>query len=201
MILGIRRWPILPTLLVVVSAAIMVMLGLWQLDRLAQKEALLADYARAQTMSADAPWPGNNAEAITAVLYRHARLDCLSTTGEWQSIAGRNADDRTGYVHLIECAIGDGRSAWVQAGWSPGPTPPAWTGGEVGGYIAHYPAGGGAKLVADTPLGGLEANAVPDPSELPNNHLAYAGQWFFFALIALVIYVLALRRKQSDAAR
>ena len=30
-------------------------------------------------------------------------------------------------------------------------------------------------------------------------HLAYAGQWFFFALTALVIYVLALRRKATRA--
>jgi surfeit locus 1 family protein len=30
---------------------------------------------------------------------------------------------------------------------------------------------------------------------MSNNHLLYAGQWFFFALAAAVIYVLALRRK------
>jgi surfeit locus 1 family protein len=50
--------------------------------------------------------------------------------------------------------------------------------------------------VADPPVGGLAANAAPDPADLPNNHLAYAGQWFFFALTALVIYVLALRRRR-----
>jgi surfeit locus 1 family protein len=33
---------------------------------------------------------------------------------------------------------------------------------------------------------------------LPNNHLMYAGQWFFFALTALVIYVLALRKKRRS---
>ncbi len=56
------------------------------------------------------------------------------------------------------------------------------------------------KLVADEGQGGLEPLARPDPANLPNNHLAYAGQWFFFALTALVIYVLALRarlRKQG----
>ena len=36
---------------------------------------------------------------------------------------------------------------------------------------------------------------VPDPTLLPNNHLAYAGQWFFFALTALVIYVMVLRKR------
>ena len=51
-------------------------------------------------------------------------------------------------------------------------------------------------IVADPPLAGLAANAKPNPSDLPNNHLAYAFQWFFFALTALVIYVLALRRRE-----
>ena len=50
------------------------------------------------------------------------------------------------------------------------------------------------ELVADPPVAGLQANAPPDPRDLPNNHMAYAFQWFFFAITALVIYGLALRR-------
>jgi surfeit locus 1 family protein len=53
----------------------------------------------------------------------------------------------------------------------------------------------GPRLVADPPLAGLDANAMPDPSEIPNNHFAYAVQWFLFAATALVIYVLAVRRR------
>jgi surfeit locus 1 family protein len=30
---------------------------------------------------------------------------------------------------------------------------------------------------------------------VPNNHLAYAVQWFLFAGVAAVIYALALRRR------
>ena len=63
------------------------------------------------------------------------------------------------------------------------------------GRITRY--GTGVRLVADPPLAGLAANAAPDPRELPDNHLAYAFQWFFFAMTALVIYFLALRRKQA----
>ena len=199
MIFGIRRWPIIPTLVVLVSAAIMVMLGFWQLDRLKQKEAMLADYAAAQSMSSEARYPSADPAEIEAVLYRRARVNCRSTSGGWQSIAGRNRQDQTGYVHIILCAIGDGRTAWVQAGWTPGPTPPAWHGGEVGGIIVRYNGGNGARLIADPPLGGLGASAIPDPADLPNNHLAYAVQWFIFALTALVIYVLALRSKQRGA--
>ena len=56
----------------------------------------------------------------------------------------------------------------------------------------------GGKIVADPPLAELGPLAKPDPADLPNNHLAYAGQWFFFALTALVIYILALRRRRRE---
>ncbi len=51
-------------------------------------------------------------------------------------------------------------------------------------------------LVADTPAPGLLPTAEPDLSSVPNNHLAYAVQWFLFAGVAGVIYVLALRLRQ-----
>jgi surfeit locus 1 family protein len=41
----------------------------------------------------------------------------------------------------------------------------------------------------------LQPNARPDPNDIPNNHLSYAVQWFLFALTALVIYGLALRKR------
>ena len=47
-------------------------------------------------------------------------------------------------------------------------------------------------LVADTPAAGLEANPSPDIDAVPNNHLAYAVQWFLFAAIAAIIYALAV---------
>jgi cytochrome oxidase assembly protein ShyY1 len=33
---------------------------------------------------------------------------------------------------------------------------------------------------------------------MPNNHLLYAIQWFFFALARGLIYVLALERRQKQ---
>ena len=65
---------------------------------------------------------------------------------------------------------------------------------DFSGIIA--PGGeGGAHLVADRPQAGLAANGRPDQSEIPNNHFAYAVQWFVFAATALVIYGLALRKR------
>ena len=84
----------------------------------------------------------------------------------------------------------------------------AWSGGAVSGLITHAPdtrslIGALADrrppplmLVADRPPGaGRAANAPPSLDAIPNNHLAYAVQWFFFAAVASVIYLLALRRR------
>ena len=70
---------------------------------------------------------------------------------------------------------------------------PEWQGGSVEGIVAPGP-----RLVAGRPAAGLAPLAPPDPADIPNNHLAYAGQWFFFALTALVIYLLALRRRWAS---
>ncbi len=54
------------------------------------------------------------------------------------------------------------------------------------------------RVTATEPPSDLQPLAQPDPNDLPNNHLAYAGQWFFFAITALVIYWLAIRRRWRD---
>ena len=71
-----------------------------------------------------------------------------------------------------------------------------WTGGVVTGTIT-LGAGETVRLIADPPLAGLDANARPDPATIPNNHLSYAIQWFLFALTALVIYAIALRKRMQ----
>ncbi len=51
------------------------------------------------------------------------------------------------------------------------------------------------QLVTNPPVVGLGGNAAPDPRSIPNNHLSYAVQWFLFALTAMVIYTLAVRKR------
>ena len=51
-------------------------------------------------------------------------------------------------------------------------------------------------LIAGEPVPGLKPLAPPNVADVPNNHLAYAVQWFFFAGIAAIIYVLALRKRK-----
>ena len=56
------------------------------------------------------------------------------------------------------------------------------------------------RLVAATAPPGLAPSAPPSIDQIPNNHRAYAVQWFLFALIALVIYWLAVRKRLKDDA-
>lgn len=187
-----RKIPILPTIIVLAAVATMVALGFWQLDRMQQKEALLARYQAARTMSAAVPWPRTEEEAERN-LFRHAQLDCERVLS-LSSRAGTAIDGRKGWAHIARCAIGEGEAADIAIGWSERPQAPQWQGGTVEGVIASGP-----RLVAGRPIAGLAPLAPPDPANVPNNHLAYAGQWFFFALTALAIYGLALRRRWRGA--
>jgi len=184
-----RRIPVLATIIVLAAAALMAGLGFWQLRRLHQKEALLAHYAAAKGNSTVVEWTSTGVGED--LLYRRARLTCAAA-GARSSIAGRNASGQSGVAQTVQCTLPGGGTARVVLGWSLEPLVAAsWKGGAVTGIIAPGP-----RLVADPPLEGLEANAIPDPAELPNNHFSYAIQWFLFAGTALVIYVLALKRRK-----
>lgn len=189
----IRTIPVVPTLLVLAAVAVMVRLGFWQLDRLHQKEALIAQGRHALTASAEAPWPRSAADT-ERVLYRHATVDCVRVL-ERSAQAGENLQGTAGWAHVARCVLADGGEARLVLGWSLTPAEPAWAGGKVGGIIAPGP-----RLVVTTPVDGLERNATPDPASLPNNHLSYAIQWFLFAATALVIYALALRKRWKSQA-
>ena len=186
-----RRVPIVPTIIVLLAVATMVALGFWQLGRRLEKEVALQSYERAQAMSSDVPWPTRPGQYDDA-LYRHARIDCEAVRGI-DPVAGRSMKGETGWAHVVRCRLAGGASANVALGWSREPRSPDWSGGEVGGFIG--PMGRGIKLVAAPPKAGLQQLAPPDPRDVPNNHLSYAVQWFLFALTALVIYWLALRRR------
>lgn len=180
----IRQWPIIPTIIVLAAVATMIGLGVWQLGRMGEKAELLARYEAAADAPGEAAFPrsGDGAE----VWFRRARLTCEAPV-RMEAVAGTSLRGAKGWVQRATCANGP----LVDIGFTRNLAAPDWQGGEVTGVIAPGP-----RLVADPPVAGLEAMARPDPSDLPNNHLAYAGQWFFFAITALVIYVLALRRRQ-----
>lgn len=183
-----RQLPVFATIIVLAAVATMIALGFWQLGRLQEKEAQLAIYSAAQTDTSEIAYPRDKASLETA-LYRRSSFECAQVTNI-RSVAGSSAQGRSGWAHKAECILPDGTTGEVALGWSRDPEAPEYSGGKVAGIIAP-----GGRLVADPPLAGLEPLAKPDPADIPNNHLAYAGQWFFFAITALVIFILALRRR------
>lgn len=198
----IRRLPVLPTLIVLAAVAVMVRLGFWQLDRLGQKQDMLARFVAASADEAVLPASAETfgRAAATKHLYRLADFNCTRVE-RWQAVSGSNDHGQSGFAHIAQCTTDDwlqfggaDRQVDIVIGWSNNPATPRWSGGSLRGRIS--PGGKlGVRLVADPPLAGLQPNAKPDPANIANNHLAYAVQWFFFALTALVIYALAVRKK------
>ncbi|WP_323799697.1 SURF1 family protein [Parasphingorhabdus sp.] len=195
----IKRVPIFVSILVLAAVAIMVGLGIWQLQRADWKNGLLDTYAAASGMSAIA-YPAVPDQA-DAPYFRKSSVNCLAVVG-WRSTSGRSADGQAGWAHIAQCrtAGAEGPGAQVVAGWSERPDDPQWDGGMVNGIIApdsQYVI----RLVASEPVAGLQKSQPPAIDDIPNNHLSYAVQWFLFAGIALVIFLLALRGRNKGVAQ
>ncbi|WP_033073564.1 SURF1 family protein [Sphingopyxis sp. MWB1] len=201
------RWPLIPTLLVVTAAAIMVALGMWQLQRKAEKEALVTLYERNSALTEKVTFPVLP-PVPDDMFYRKSSVSCLEPV-EWEPRSGSDRKGRAGIRMIADCRTGaEGPGVLVDVGSSDDFTPPDWTGGIVEGTIVPGPEQASlierltgratparAMLVADVPTANLRPSAVPSAADVPNNHLAYAVQWFLFAAAALIIYALAVRRR------
>ena len=189
------RIPVIPTIIVGAAIVTMIALGFWQLARMDEKEAMLARFASAQDLEQPVDFP-LNPQDMEGALYRRSSLVCDEVVSQ-RTTPGRNLSGQSGVAQMARCSLANGGEAEIAFGWSARPQVVEWSGGAVDGVVG--PAGDEARLVASQPQAGLEPLSPPDPADIPNNHLAYAGQWFFFALTALVIYILALRRRRKPA--
>ena len=200
-----RRVPVVATLVVGLAGAAMIALGVWQLQRRLETLALLALYAGNERRPAIAM----PASPDDRVLFRKATALCLHPT-DWKRDSGRDARGGSGWRAIAQCKGEAGGAFAVQMGVGSDPLHnPLWAGGRVSGYITHAPqhrslignlfahAPDELMLIADTPLPGLRANPAANLDDVPNNHLAYAVQWFVFAAIAATIYAVALWRRRS----
>lgn len=200
------RFPVIPTLIVALCIAAMIGLGVWQINvRLPQKEAQLAQLAT-NPSKPEIAFPKLPDDSL---LFRKAAGFCVEPVSGKLEGAGKH-----GFRYIVECRTGglEGPGMLVQVGTTRDPlAKPVYKGGEVRGTIAYAPDSRSMlstlfdktpkrlMLVADTPPPGLAENSFQGIESVPNNHLAYGVQWFLFALVAAIIYIVALIWRQKKA--
>jgi surfeit locus 1 family protein len=195
----IRRLPLLPTIVVALAVALLVGLGVWQLDRAKWKERLVAQYVRAEKLP-PVTWPTLPVKDVEPLLFRHATGVCLRLVGK-RAQAGENLRGEPGYVHIIDCVTGaEGPGMSVEVGWSKDPNAKVnWPGGLVSGIIVPDRRSR-IRLVAASAPPGLQTSAPPPPTSSisPARHRGYAATWFSLAAVALIIYGLAVRKRLRE---
>jgi surfeit locus 1 family protein len=204
-------WPLIPSIVAGAAILIMIGLGIWQLQRKGEKEAEIIQLERNFNKQAIA-FPELGPVAPES-LFRRSSVMCMRVE-KWRGISGSDASGKPGYQYIADCVTGaEGPGALILAGVSGRPNAQGtWQGGAVHGIITREPddrsligklLGSGKvlrpMLVSTSGLGGLRAPKPPSINSIPNDHLLYAVQWFFFAFAAAVIFVLAVRKRQREA--
>jgi len=100
----IRRLPVIPTIVVAAAVALMIGLGIWQLQRARWKEGLLTRYAEAEKLPPIA-FPTAPIRNAQLPLFRHATGVCLAVAGK-RAVAGENRAGEPGYVQIVDCVTG-----------------------------------------------------------------------------------------------
>ncbi|MBD3759863.1 SURF1 family protein [Rhizorhabdus sp.] len=203
-----RRVPIVPTLIVGLAVATMIALGVWQLHRATWKEGLLASYRGAAHEPALYGLPADL--SVDRVAFRRAHILCRITSAPTM-IGGSDRTGQPGFRNIVGCALIDGRRIMTDLGWSPPSAKPVLPaiGQRIEGDGLLIPdealakrvlgAGPGTTallLVLDGGVPGLAPSIAPSIETIPNNHRAYAVQWFLFAAVALTIYGIALWKRK-----
>jgi len=192
----IRRLPIIPTIVVVAAVAVMIGLGIWQLQRAELHAAQLAKYQSAPNLPPIAfPTVPTSSEKLP--FYRYATGNCLRIVGR-RTAAGENRAGEPGFLIIVDCATGaEGPGMSVELGWTKNPNSVVkWNGGLVSGVIVPD-SKSRMRLVAASSVPGLEASAVPRPTVriTPARNRGYALTWFALAAAAAAIYLLAVRKR------
>jgi len=196
-----RRLPLIPTIVVALAVALMVWLGVWQLQRARWKAELLSRYANAEKLPPIA-FPTAPIHTDQLPLFRYATGLCVRPAGQ-REIAGENREGEPGYVHIVQCATGaEGPGMSVEVGWSKDPNAKVnWPGGLVSGVIVPDRVSR-IRLVAASAPPGLEPSKTPDVSTAsaitPAGHRGYAATWFALAVVALAVYAVAVRKRLKE---
>lgn len=206
----IRRVPIVPTLIVAVAVATMIALGLWQIGRAYQRDADHARHLDRMNLPTVAyPFENPGAEAFR---FRRLTAPCDKVL-RWQPKASRSASGESGWGYVATCLAARPNARFeAELGFNAAPDAhPSWPGGELVGHAKLGPDRRGfldrllwraprqqLMIVSERPATGLTPSMQPTPDQETNSSWGYAVQWFLFAVTALAIYALALRKRWRE---
>lgn len=206
-----HRRDVVAGLSAVLVAAVCVRLGIWQLDRLAERNARNVMQAARLALPA--------LEVRAGISRDSANMRRVIARGRYEYDAertwpGRSFEGTPGVALLTPLRLADGSAVLVDRGWAPSPDAfhvdhaafRELDTASVQGVARLLPRGRGdvdslgagllpfvIELENPEPVRGLPRR-WPAPSFGSGPHLSYAIQWFSFALIALVGTALMIRK-------
>jgi surfeit locus 1 family protein len=182
-----RRKIWLPALLTALMLSVLIALGVWQLQRHQWKQGVLEDLRTAQGL----PEIDLGRSPHTEANFRPARVGCVAHAARPQAVAGRSWQGDPGYSYRLPC----GPNLWIDIGWArrPDAVQTISLAKTFRGVAVERAEPGTYVLIAREPMAPLVASAPPTLESIPDNHLMYAGQWFSFAAILIVIFGLYVR--------
>ena len=112
------RWVVLVA--AVLTAGVTARLGVWQLDRAAQKTALQASLdARRDLPELSPPELPGDAQTLASLLHRRIRLQGVWLPQHTVYLENRQMQGRPGFFAVTPLALPDGTAVLVQRGWLP----------------------------------------------------------------------------------
>jgi surfeit locus 1 family protein len=215
--MAFRRPSVLTVVLALLALAIMVGLGVWQLERREWKDGLLATIA-ARLEILPEPLPAAPTDDWE---FRHVLVEGPVAGGRWFRFPGRTKDKEVGDALMLLVQREDGTYVAAEYGWvgfnAPLPPVPMVLAVEgilrqpvkPGIFTPNNDAGANAWYSVDPVAMGKAAGLDPakvlpqylKPADwvpsLPNDHLQYAITWFALAATFLVIFVLFHRKRRG----
>ncbi len=201
-----RRIPIIPTIITAAGILILCGLGKWQLDRRAWKHDLIERLAAAPNL------PEVTQDEFRAAMmgdasiqYRRASIDCRAGEKKPYDLRpGSSAAGTSGFYVVVSC-LPNTRSPDIVAvaGWTKRVDAKDMVislDHQLTGVVIERPYGDAPDrprfmLIPDKAISPLDRPLQPRATDLPDNHLAYAGQWFGLATALAAIYGLYMRRR------
>lgn len=201
-----RRFPVIPTVITAVGIIILCGLGRWQLERREWKHDLIARLTAAPNLPPVTPAEFRAAMmGDLSVQYRRANIDCFAGPKKPYDLRpGSSASGDSGFFVIVSCRPNALPPDIVAvAGWTrrvDAQDQVITLDYQLSGIIIERPYGDAPNrprfmLIPDTAIPPLARPRQPSAADLPDNHLAYAGQWFGLAIALAAIYGLWLRRR------